>query len=100
LLQALQAAGVVRQGVNIAAMAYIMDVVAASIVEYGPGAHPSTAPPYDALMETAAEMLDRRLTPADGGSLEAGKALVRQMAERARAQLDQMTHQTERQTAS
>ena len=85
LLQAMQEAGAIRKSVNIRAMAYIMDVISYGVV--GPGNTPNadTVPPYDELMETIAEMLDRMLTPEDGGNLEAGKNVLRRLAESARA---------------
>jgi hypothetical protein len=35
-------------------------------------------------------MLDRLLTPEDGGNSEAGKAVIRQLAATSRTQLEQM----------
>ena len=42
------------------------------------------------MLETVAEMFDRMLTPEDGGNLEAGKLVLRQIAEAAAAHFDQM----------
>lgn len=86
LMQALQDAGAIRQGVNIPAMAYIMDTLSHSLVEAARG----EMPPHDDLLETMAEMFDRMLTPEDGGNVEAGKAVLRQMAENARVYFDQL----------
>lgn len=89
LLQALQAAGTIRAGVNLAAVAYIMDVLSHSMVEHSHDEQTSNPPPYDELLETVPEMFDRMLTPEGGGNLEAGKHVLRQMAENARQHFDQ-----------
>jgi AcrR family transcriptional regulator len=92
-LQAMQELGVVRQGVNIAAMAFILDALTPSILETL-SAHreePSNdserlgKPSYEELMETMTEMLERMLTPESGANLEAGKAALLQGVESARA---------------
>lgn len=49
-----------------------------------------SAPPYDELLETIAEMLDRMLTPEGGGDIEAGKNVLRQLAEEAKRFFDQL----------
>jgi|SRR5215472_3690698 len=84
-LQAMQEAGVVRQQVNIAAMAFILDTLSYSLLEPRPVGTREHTPSYEEVMETIAEMVDRMLTPEDGGDLEAGKAVLRQLAEDARA---------------
>jgi hypothetical protein len=43
------------------------------------------SPPYEAVMEALADMMDRLLTPEDGGDGEAGKAVIRQIVAAARA---------------
>jgi AcrR family transcriptional regulator len=89
-LAAMQAAGVVRQGVNIAAMAFILDAVSYAMVSSDESPEALAAPAYDAIMETFAEMLDRMLTPPDGGNQEAGKAILRQIADEARSYFNQV----------
>ena len=51
---------------------------------------PDQSPPYDAVMEALADMMDRALRPEDGGNSEAGKAIVRQITAAARAQMEQL----------
>jgi AcrR family transcriptional regulator len=98
VLLAMQEAGAVRQDANIAAMAFILDALTPAILEtltshmgvpHGDSQH-SGRPSYDELMETIAEMLERTLTPAEGANLEAGKAVMRQGIENARAQFTRM----------
>lgn len=73
-LQGMKSAGVIRDDVNIGAMAYIMDNFSASLMQLD-----DRQASYDELIETFAGMLDRTLTPEDGGNLEAGKDYLRQM---------------------
>lgn len=95
-LQALQEAGVVRQGVNIPAMAYIMDVISYGMIEGRKDSSAKNAPPYNELLETVAEMYDRMLTPDDGGNLEAGKRIIQQLADNARASFPIIDSEEER----
>lgn len=88
LLRSLQDAGAIRQDVNIPAVTHIMDTLANTMV--GPVNTRPDAPSYEELLETIAEMFDRLLTPADGGNIEAGKQVLRQLASEAKTFLDQM----------
>jgi AcrR family transcriptional regulator len=87
LLQALQDAGTIRQEVNIPTVTYIMDTLANNMVSLS---KTGPVPPYDELLETIAEMFDRMLTPEDGGNIEAGKSVLRQIAIEARTFFDQI----------
>lgn len=87
LLQSLQNAGAIRQGVNIPTAVYIMDVLANDMVTHSKTA---PAPSYEELLETIAEMFDRMLTPEDGGNREAGKKVLYQFALEARGFFDEM----------
>ena len=40
---------------------------------------PDEMPPLDVLLETMADMMDRLLTPEDGGNTEAAKAIIREL---------------------
>jgi len=103
-LQAMQEAGAVRQDVNIAAMAFIMDALTPSILETlsAHRAEPrdaserSSRPCYNELMETLAEMLERMLTPAEGVNLAAGKAIMRQGLDDARTRFTWMEQQKDK----
>ena len=64
-----------------------MDVLANDLVTRS---NVATAPPYEELLETIAEMFDRMLTPENGGNVEAGKSVLRQFATEAQAFFDQM----------
>jgi AcrR family transcriptional regulator len=89
-LQAMQDAGAVRQEINTKAIAFILDTVSYAMV--GNTSFPSeiSNPSYDEIMETLADMLDRMLTPPDGGNHEAGKAVLRKIADEARTYFKQV----------
>jgi TetR/AcrR family acrAB operon transcriptional repressor len=95
-LQALQAAGAVRQDVDPLLMSHIMDILSYGLVTIGDFRQPDELPPYEAVMETIADMLDRLLTPDDGGNSEAGKTVIRQLAATARTQFEQMKPSSEK----
>lgn len=101
VLQVMQELGVVRQDVNIAAMAFIMDALTPAILEAlsphreepsGDSARPGK-PSYEEVMETVAEMLERMLTPESGANLEAGKAVLLQGVEIAQARFAEVWEQ-------
>jgi AcrR family transcriptional regulator len=101
VLQVMQELGVVRQGVNIAAMAFIMDALTPATLEAlslqreepsGAAARPGK-PLYEDVMETVAEMLERMLTPESGANLQAGKAVLLQGVEIAQARLAEIRAQ-------
>ncbi len=50
-------------------------------------------------MEALADMMDRALMPADGGNSQAGKAIVRQITDAARAQLERIKQAKDTQPA-
>jgi TetR/AcrR family acrAB operon transcriptional repressor len=95
-IQSLQAAGAVRRDVDPAVMAHILDIVACGQLTIGDFQPPDMFPPYDAVMEAIAEMMDRLLTPEDGGDSEAGKAAIRQITAAARAHMNQMIRATDK----
>ena len=103
--QALQAAGAIRQDIDAAVLLHLIEVLSygqLAIVDYKPF---DQFPPYDAVMEAIAEILDRALIPADGGNSAAGKAICRQITTAARIHLEQIkqakgTKQTTRQGAT
>ncbi len=88
-LKELQAAGAVRQNVQPEVFGYLMNALALGIVEMAAGKAADEAPPFDALLEATTEMLDRALTPEDGGDQAAGKAVIRRLAQSVQAQFEQ-----------
>jgi len=88
--QALQAAGAIRQDIDPAVILHIVEMLSYGQLTIGDFKPLGQFPPYDAVMEALADMMDRALMPADGGNSEAGKAIVRQITAAARAQLERI----------
>lgn len=86
-VEAMQAAGAIRPDVNPAVTAHIMNMLSYGLVAMAEHLESHELPPTEDLLEGIAELLDRALTPADGGNGEAGKALVRQIYEAGAARL-------------
>jgi TetR/AcrR family acrAB operon transcriptional repressor len=93
-LEAMQAAGVVRRDVDPHVVSYIMDMLSYGLVGLSDLQQTAARPPFDELMTTIAEMMDRLLTPPEGPNSAAGKQVIRALADRARAQLNrtQLNH--------
>ena len=87
---ALQAAGAIRQDIDAAVILHIVEMLSYGQLTIGDFKPPDQFPPYEAVMGALADMMDRALMPADGGNSEAGKAIVRQITEAARAQLERI----------
>jgi TetR/AcrR family acrAB operon transcriptional repressor len=103
--QALQAAGAIRQDIDAAVILHVVEMLSYGQLTIGDFKPPSQFPPYEAVMEALADLMDRALMPTDGGNSEAGKAIVRQITAAARAQLERIkqakdTEQTRRQGAT
>jgi AcrR family transcriptional regulator len=93
--QALQAAGAIRQDIDAAVIEHIVEMLSYGQLTIGDFKPPDQFPPYEAVMEALADMMDRALRPEDGApgtgaSSEAGKAISRQITAAARAQLEQI----------
>ncbi len=87
---ALQAAGAIRQDIDAAVILHIVEMLSYGQLTIGDFKPPDQFPPYEAVMEALADMMDRALRPEDGGNSEAGKAIVRQITAAARAQMEQI----------
>jgi AcrR family transcriptional regulator len=88
LLRSLQKAGVIRQDVDPGVAAHIIEMLGygqLAIAEWIPA---DQLPPYDTVMETLADMMDRSLSPKGGGNSQAGKAVIRRVVAKAIAQLE------------
>ena len=101
----LQAAGAIRQDIDAAVIVHIIEMLSYGQLTIGDFKPPDQFPPYDAVMEALADIMDRALLPDDGGNNEAGKAIIRQITAAARAQMEQIrqamdTKQTIRQGAT
>jgi AcrR family transcriptional regulator len=86
-VQAMQEVGAVRQDVDPAIVAHIIEMLAFGLVTIAGFKDPARMPPFEAVFETIALMMDRAFTP-EGGNSEAGKAVIRQITLAARQQFD------------
>jgi len=89
-IRLLQRAGAVRQDVNPVVTGHILDMLSYGYLTIEDFKQPEEFPPYEVVLEVLADMMDRLLTPEDGGNSEASKAVIRQIAAAARAQMEQM----------
>ncbi len=89
-IRALQAAGAIRQDLDPSVITYIIEMLSYGQLMIGDLKPPGEVPPYDAVMEALADMMDRALLPEDGGNDEAGKAVVRQIVVAAKTKVEQM----------
>ncbi len=94
--QALQAAGAIRQDIDAAVILHIVEMLSYGQLTIGDFKPPDQFPPYEAVMQALADLMDRALRPQDGvgteGSAdgEAGKAIFRQITAAAREQMEQI----------
>jgi TetR/AcrR family acrAB operon transcriptional repressor len=84
-IRALQAAGAVRKDLDPAVTAHIIEMLGYGQLTIGDFKPADQSPPFEAVMEALADMMDRLLTPEGGGDSEAGKAVIRQIVVTARA---------------
>lgn len=86
----LQAAGAIRQDIDATVIIHIMEMLSYGQLTIGDFKPADQSPPYDAVMDGLADIMDRALQPEGGGNSEAGKAIFRQITIAARAQLEQL----------
>jgi AcrR family transcriptional regulator len=83
-------AGAIRQDVNPKIIAHIMNMLSVALVSMDDVMLDSEIPPMDETIKAIADLMHRGLTPPDGGSSEAGKAIIRQIMDMTRQQINQM----------
>jgi len=92
--QALQAAGAIRQDIDAAVIEHIVEMLSYGQLTIGDFKPPDQSPPYDAVMEALADMMDRALRSEDGApgtdNSDAGKVIVQQITAAARVQMEQI----------
>lgn len=89
-LKMMQDAGAIRQDVDPKIIAHIMNMLSVALVSMDEVMLSDEIPPMEATIEAIADLMHRGLTPPDGGNSEAGKAVIRQIIEASRQQLQQM----------
>lgn len=85
----MQDAGSMREDIDAKVVAHIMNMLAFGLVAGGEMIAPAFIPSTEDIIEGIADILDRALTPENGGDSEAGKAILRQISEAGRAALEQ-----------
>lgn len=90
MVVALQEAGVIRRGLDPLLITYLMDMIAYGLVSLPDQKVASAIPPFDALMETIADMMDRLLTPPEGADSAAGKRVIEGWVEKMQAYFEQV----------
>lgn len=89
LLSLLQAAGTVRQDIDVNAVAYVGAALQYGLLKLGDAIPDDLAPPADDALDVAVDMMRCYLEPPGGGDSAAGKAVIRQMMAQMRARLDE-----------
>ena len=82
----MQEAGAIRSDVDAHIIAHIMNMLSYGLISMEAIMDKEDIPSTDAIITGIADMMDRALTPADGGNPQAGKAIVRQLAQAAQQQ--------------
>jgi AcrR family transcriptional regulator len=86
----MQDAGAVRQDMDPKVIAHIMNSLAYGLVGLDGVVPREDIPPIDDLIEGIARIMDRALTPDDGGDREVGKTILRQIADASQQQFETM----------
>ncbi len=89
-IKALQAAGAVRQDLDPEVTAHLLETLSYGQLTIGEFKPPDQFPPFHMVMEALANMMDRWLSPEDGGNGEAGKEVMRQIVAASKGRLEQM----------
>lgn len=84
----MQQAGAVRKDVDPKVTAHIMDIFSYGLVVIQDFKPKSEIPETDAVIKGIADMMDRALTPPEGGNSEAGKAILRQLYQKGLAEFE------------
>ena len=90
LFQVLQKVGAMRDDIAPNIIAYLLNVFGYGLVNAENVVDPEDVPPFEDAMEGFALLLDRGLSPEDGGNREAAKAIVQQVVQGLQTQLQQM----------
>jgi AcrR family transcriptional regulator len=84
----MQSAGAVREDIDAKVIAHIMDMLAYSLVGMDDVLPQRDRPPIDDIIEGIAAIMDRALAPDGNGNEEAGREIIRQIADAARRQME------------
>ena len=93
-VQMMQEAGAIRKDVDARVTAHIMNMLSYGLVAMSDIMPKEEIPPTEAIIEGIADLMDKALTPADGGDSEAGKAIIKKISEISRQRFEQMKNPT------
>jgi AcrR family transcriptional regulator len=78
-VQKMQAAGTVRDDIDSAVIAHIMNIFSYGLVSMDDVLSAEEIPPADMVIEGIAKIMDKALAPEDGGDSEIGKVIIRDL---------------------
>ncbi|NRA89421.1 MAG: TetR/AcrR family transcriptional regulator [Rhizobiales bacterium] len=87
----MQQAGCIRKDLEPVTTAHVMNILSYGLVAMEQVMHKDDIPPAEEVIKTIAEIMDRALTPKDGGNSDAGKAILRQLFDAGLKQFQQQT---------
>jgi len=88
LIQELQEQGAVREDIQPLAFAHIMNALSVGLITVESDKDRGDMAAFEDILDTVATMIDRTLTPAGGGNLDAGREIIRRLALTAQTQFD------------
>lgn len=91
----MQKAGAIRNELDPNVIAHIMDLLAYGLVSINEVKPESSIPPIGDVIEGIADLMDQALTPENGGNPDAGKEIIRQLADASRKAYDDSISQDE-----
>jgi AcrR family transcriptional regulator len=88
-IRALQDVGAVRHDVDPAVTAHLFESLTYGQLAIGEFKHSDDFPPFPAVLEALADLMDRWLLPEDGGDSEAGKRAIARLVADAMGRIEQ-----------
>lgn len=87
--KAMQDANAIRKDIDAHALTYLMNAIQFGLIHFVDVIPPEQTPDLSSVWEVLVEMVERLVTPEDGGDAEAGKIVVRQFMQQVRQRLDE-----------
>jgi AcrR family transcriptional regulator len=88
-IKAMQDANAVRQDVDAHALTYLLNSMQFGLIHFADVVPPEHTPELSRVWEVMLEMVERLVTPEDGGDVEAGKVVVQGFMEQVQRMLDE-----------
>jgi len=92
--KAMQEAHAVRRDIDALTLTYLLNSLQYGLIHMSDIIPDEHTPPIDEVLELLVEMVERMVTPEDGGDSEAGKVVIRRFMEQIRAELDRFESKT------